>query len=377
MIPRTLFLALLAYPVYAAAVASGQTIDGLAQARALAIDGNHAAAIAQLRERLAVAPADDDARLLLGTVLSWGGSYDEARTLLEQVVAARPADTDALGALLNVQIWSGRPREAKALAQQGLELAPHSTQFLQGRQRAVDAIDRLRPWEVSASESYDWFSDRRTSWRERQISVRRATPAGSIIVRGSRAERFGLADSQLELEMYPRFRAGTYAYVSAGWAPNERLYPEYRYAADLFQSLGAGFEGSLGYRRLGFSSKTDIYVATLNKYVGNWLLASRLFYVPDRTGATSRSYHGALRRYFGADGTSFVGARYSRGSAREEVRNLNDFEVLGSNTVAGEVSTALGGRFHLGVSGSTSDQERVNVLTLRQHSLSAALSVRF
>ena len=241
----------------------------------------------------------------------------------------------------------------------------------------MDAIDRLRPWEVSASESYDWFSDRRTSWREHQMSVRRATPAGSIIVRGSRAERFDLSDDQFEVEMYPRFGAGTSAYLSAGWAPDQRLYPEYRYAADLFQALGAGFEGSLGFRRLVFSAKTDIYVATLNKYVGNWLLTSRLFYVPDRTGATSRSYHGALRRYFGADGTSYVGARYSHGSAREEVRNVNDFEVLRSNTVAGEVSTALGPRLRLGVSGSTSDQDRVNLLTLRQNSVSAALSVKF
>ncbi len=379
MRPPTLstLLLVLTLPALAAPSASGQAIDGLTEARALAIAGNRPAAIAQLRERLAVAPADDDARLLLGTVLSWEGSYEEARTLLQQVVTARPADTDALGALLNVQIWSGRPREAKALAERGLELSPNSSQFLQGRQRAVDAIDRLRPWEVSASESDDWFSDRRTSWREHQLSVRRATPAGSVIVRGSRAERFGLTDNQFEVEMYPRFRAGTYAYVSAGWAPAKRLSPESRYAADLYQSLGAGLEGSFGYRRLGFSSTTDIFVASLNKYVGNWLLTSRMFYVPDRTGAASRSYHGAFRRYFGADGTSYVGARYSHGFAREEVRNLNDFEVLRSNTVAGELSTALGSRLRLGVSGSTSDQERANLLKLRQHSLSAALGVKF
>lgn len=115
-------------------------------------------------------------------MLSWEGEYDEARTLLQQVVAARPADTDSLAALLNVQIRSGRPREAKALAQRGLEL--------------------------SASESVDWFSDRRTSWREHQMSARRSAPAGSIIVRGARAERFGLTtDNQFEVEMHPRFRA--------------------------------------------------------------------------------------------------------------------------------------------------------------------------
>ncbi len=371
-----ILLVALAVAAWTVGAAAAQAVDAVAQARALAINGDRQAAIAQLRARLAAAPADDDARSLLGLVLSWEGSYDEARTLLERVVAAHATDTDALAALLNVELWSDHPREAKALAERGLQLSPNSSQFLQGRQRAVNAIDRLRPWEASVSENDDWFSNG-TSWQERQIQVRRATQVGSLIVRGSRAERFGLTDNLFEVDMYPRFRTGTYAYVSVGWAPDARLYPKYRYGADLYQSLGAGFEGSFGFRRLEFSSTTDIYVASMNKYVGNWLLTGRMYYVPDRTGATSRSYHGSFRRYFGADGTNYVGARYSHGFSREEVLSLNDFEVLNSDTVAGELNTTLGRRLRLGVSGTTSNQERLNISSLRQNSVSATLGVKF
>ena len=75
---------------------------------------------------------------------------------------------------MNVELWSGNPHESKAVAEQGLRLAPHNRQYLEGRRRAVDAIDRTRPWEVSATESYDWFSDRRAAWHEQVLGRHKA-----------------------------------------------------------------------------------------------------------------------------------------------------------------------------------------------------------
>ena len=46
--------------------------------------------------------------------------------------------------------------------------------------------------------------------------MKRRTPVGSLILRGSHAERFRTDDQLIELEMYPRFRPGTYAYVAVG-----------------------------------------------------------------------------------------------------------------------------------------------------------------
>ena len=66
--------------------------------------------------------------------------------------------------------------------------------------------------------------------------------------------------------MYPSFRPGTYAYVGIGFAKDDLLYPNYRVATDLYQSVGNGFEVSAGFRRLGFTTTTDIYLATLTKY---------------------------------------------------------------------------------------------------------------
>ena len=69
---------------------------------------------------------------------------------------------------------------------------------------------------------------------------------GTVLARGSYSERFGLSDTQIELEAYPRFRPGTYGYINLGASFDKALYPSSRVGLELFQSLGGGFEGSLG-----------------------------------------------------------------------------------------------------------------------------------
>lgn len=356
---------------------AAQTDDVPARARRLAAADQRPAAIKLLEAHLASHPSDDDARAALGTVLSWEGRYDEARTELSQVLARHPSDIDVRAALINVELWSSHPAEAKRLADQGLIDTPNNDRLLTSRRRAIATIDLARPWEVLLASHYDRFDDGRASWMETALTLRRSTGWGPILFRGSRAERFGLRDNQFEIEMYPQIRRGTYAYLSGGAGLDERLYPKYRFAMDIHQSIGAGFEASAGMRRLGFHTRADIAQLTINKYVGNWLLTARTFYVPARRGPSAVSYHGSARRYFGADGISYIGVRYGRGSAREEVRNLNDFEVLMSDTIAAELKAVIWRRIVLQVSGATSHQERIDRGRLRQHSISTAAGWRF
>ncbi len=62
----------------AARLDAGQT-DVVTRARELALAGQRHNAVALLEEHLATSPGDGDARVLLGTVLSWEGRYDRAR----------------------------------------------------------------------------------------------------------------------------------------------------------------------------------------------------------------------------------------------------------------------------------------------------------
>jgi YaiO family outer membrane protein len=388
----------------AAQLAAGQG-DVVTRARGLAVAGQRGEAITLLQDAVAASPGNSDARVLLGTVLSWEGRYDEARRELEVVLTESPTHGDALLASINVELWSDHPERAEELARRGLRQRPTDPNYLLAQARALvalkrstearDALERLlaidprnaqgealrrslqdslRHWQARVGASYDGFSDR-VAWRESQMSLSRTTPIGSILLRGSRAERFGLADTQIDVEMYPRLRPGTYAYVAGAYSPDALLYPRYRYAVDLYQSLGAGFEGSAGFRRLGFGRGVSIYVGSLSKYYGNWLFNGRLFVTPNSAG-TSRSVHASVRRYFGGSGT-YVGLRYGRGASREELLNLNDFEVLDSDVGATEATVMLSRHLELTLTGSYSREDRVERRDLRQYSLSTGVGFRF
>jgi len=362
---------MLAVVVAASAAAQDSVIT---RARAAASDGRRADGIAMLEAHLTTSPRDVDARLVYGLILSWDGRYDEARTALEAVLAQAPGYMDARVALMNVEWWSGNVAEARVLVRSILTRDAGNTQARLVLQR-LDA--KTRPWSVGVGYTRDTFDDDREPWQETSVSMDRQTPVGSIIVRGSHANRFGLEDQQIDVDLYPTFRAGTYAFIGIGFGADQILYPERRFSFDLYQSLGGGFEVSGGFRRLEFSETTDIYVATLTKYIGNWMHTAKVFTVPDPDVGNSWSYHGTSRRYFGAAGTSFIGAGYSHGFSREEPRGSGDLIRVNANTVRGQAEVDLSDLFRVWISGSSSRQERAGRTPLWQHTAGAGLTLRF
>ena len=84
-----------------------------------------------------------------------------------------------------------------------------------------------------------------------------------------------------------------------------------------------------------------------------------------------------VRRYFGGDGSSFVGGSYSQGQTREEVRGIGDLLTLDSHTIRGQLDTVLTPRLRLQLDASTSRQERSVTNPLWQTSLGVGFSVRF
>lgn len=348
--------------------------DVTARARAAASAGDRAAGIALLETHLAASPQDVDARLVYGLILSWDGRYDDARRALQHVLAQAPDYLDARVALMNVEWWSGRVAEAREQVRAVLSRDAGNVQARHVQQR-LDA--RTRPWSLGVGYTRDTFNNEREPWQETAVSLGRETPIGSLTLRGSSAHRFGLTDRQYEVEFYPTFRPGTYAFVGVGAGSDEVLYPEYRVSFDLYQSLGGGFEVSAGYRRLGFTAKTDIYLATLTKYVGNWMMTGKVMLVPDAILGDAWSYHGQVRRYFGAAGTSFVGAGYSHGFSREEPRGAGDLIRVDGDTVRGQAEIDVTDRLRFTVGASTSRQERALREPLWQSTLGGGLSLRF
>jgi len=342
-------------------------------ARAMYSSGQHSQALATLQGHLSGTPRDVDARLVYGLMLSWDGRYDEARTELQQVLMQTPEYKDARVALMNVEWWSGRTAQARDLAAQILTRDPGDP-YARLMQQRLDA--RTRPWSVKTGYSLDSFNDGADPWHEFEVSIARQMSRGSVIVRGTNAARFGYRDQLIEFEAYPRLRAGTYAFLSVGTGTHRDLFPDYRAAFDLYQSLGGGVEVSAGYRRLQFSSPTDIYVGTATKYVGQWSLTERVSFVPGEM-SNSWSFHTESRRYVGSEGTSFVAGSYSHGFNREEPRGLGDSIQLRTNTLRGQADLNVSPWTRVLFTVSTSRQERALRTPLWQTTVSASTAYRF
>jgi YaiO family outer membrane protein len=368
---RPVTLLALTLLLLAPASARAQQDDILKQARSAT---TRSESIRILERHLASRPEDVDARLLYGQMLSWEARYDDARRELERVLAAAPDYLDARVALMNVEWWSGRRDAARALSDGVLLRQPGHPQARLVRQR-LDAADR--PWGAGVHASFDTFSDDRDAWHEQQLSLSRQTPAGAVVLRGSRAARFGLDDQQIELEFYPVLRPGTYAFIGAGVSNDHVLYPSNRFAFDIYQSAGNNFEFSAGYRRLGFDDAANAFVGTLSKYHGLWLFTGRVQHVTvrDSDGETSASLH--ARRYFGATGTSFAGIGYGHGLSREEIRGAGDFARGTSDNVRGELDLQTSPRVRLQFSVRGGRERRAAADALWQTTASGGLVVRF
>ena len=350
-------------------------VDKLAHARDLAFSGkeHRQEALDLLKQRLAESPGDNDARTFYGAVLSWEGQYDEARTQLTQVLTDHPHHSDALPALINVELWSDHPARAEELAKDALQYSPKDAaltmqlahaQRNQGHNReALQTLDQvllidpnntqarnlrrtittgLWKWEAEFTHTADILSAGENPQQEDSVQVRGPTPIGSLLGRVSRAARFGLVSYQIETDMYPRIRTGTYMYLNVGASPDENLYPKYRLGADLYQSIGHGWELSGGFRRLQFGAGTNIYTWSATKYYGDWMLVGRMYLTPDDLGV-SRTVQLGARRFFGNEGLhDYIEIRFSRGNSLALARTTLDLIGLNSTRVTIEGDKTFG-----------------------------------
>jgi len=364
--------------------------DLVPRARALATSGHRDEALHLLHDRLLLSPDDSDARVLYGVILSWQGRYPEAREQLQRVLAKNPTHGDALPALINVELWSDHPERALELAQQGLAKKPNDPTLLLALARAqidlkkkrearetltrVLSLDPenedatkmrrrlvrgMRDWEADLDVDYEWFSHGLSPYQEIELTVRRGTSHGSFIGRASQAQQYGLNSHLYEIEFYPHIRSGTYAYLNFGYSPDTNLYPRTRLSADIYQMLGHGFEGWMGYRRLNFAStKVNIFVPALAKYYGNWYFTGRAFLTPDSLGV-SHTVLVSARRLFGEEGIhDYLGVRVSQGAGLTQARTLLEIQVLRSSSATLEFDKSFARRFGIGFTGGAAKEDR-------------------
>lgn len=242
---------------------------------------------------------------------------------------AKPDYADAREALIDVELWSSSPREALRLSEEGLEIEPENSRLLYRKARALEMLKQMseardtvskalaldpanpdslallrrveaeaQPYRLRADYTYDSFSQTLSNWHLGSLSLTRAFPFGSIGGRLNLARRFDQTAAQFEVDAYPNFGKGSYAYLSAGFSSQEGIFPKFRFGGEYYQNLSGGFEASAGIRYLRFnSSSVTSFTGSVGKYHKNYWVSFRPYFSPSLEGASVSGYL-TVPRYF-------------------------------------------------------------------------------
>jgi len=325
-------------------------------ARAYAYSGRWDEAEETLDRLLAEHPADTDYLVFKARLLCWRGDFAGAESVFRRALELTPRSADALAGLADLASWKGEDDVSLVYCRQALDLDPNHAGALfrigaillrQGNYgqargylaRAVElepqnkdfarALDNAAPLfarrtEVWLSGRNEHWSDGRPDYSDLGMSFLLGLFAdrAKLVVKANRSWRAGGHDDQLGLEVYPHLWKGAYGYVDLSVSPKADFAPSTAFHLEIYQSLLARFEVSLGARRMNFpGGGVSIYAASAAGYFGRFYSSLR-FYSADHATGTEFTWMANLRRYFAADG--FVWAGLGHGSRSFEAGSIED-----------------------------------------------------
>lgn len=305
-------------------------------------------ALATAKTALLSAPAYIDIIVFVGRVHAWMEEADSARQYFNRALRLDSTNADGLVAFSDLEFWEKQYEASLVLAEKGLAAQTAHPGLLFRKGRALHALQRhehaaitlsqllkIEPGNSDARRLLEESSNILASnkidlqyqyldggkqfqkpWHMAAIGYTRQGKAGAYAARIYYANRFGESGSQYELEAYPRFSKRFSGYAVLAYSGDETVFPQWRMGASLIASLGKGFELEAGYRRLEFSTTTNIATFAAAKYSGNWLFGARTFIVPTDS-ITTHATGAYARRYFGRR-NDFVGLAITSGISPDE-----------------------------------------------------------
>ncbi|MFP5393129.1 MAG: YaiO family outer membrane beta-barrel protein [Gammaproteobacteria bacterium] len=336
-----------------AAPSAGSYDQQYQRARDFAAAGQLDLAIATYTTLLARSPNNADVLLGRGQAYARLNRYDEAERDLRAAAEVAPTYADVYAALAQVYMWSERPALAIPVYSKLIELQPTEPAHRSARARAYQASgqpelakadlqaasERSAPADADKpaappariadtnpeveSKGYDWalgasatatrLSQRDQRWNEQNLSLRRYFTGGSLAVETLRASRFGQHGHAWALDGYARLWSGAYTNLRYQKAPAERLFPGTSWRAELYQSVGGGWELAASDDRLNFGdSRVDIYGVAVARYFGNFYVRLRHTNIVS-AGSHSSGDRLVGRYYYRGNGDDYVELAASRG----------------------------------------------------------------
>ncbi|GAB3471846.1 hypothetical protein GCM10027321_44150 [Massilia terrae] len=300
-------------------------------ARALANAGQPAMALEAYNALLARSPGNVDVLLSRGIVYGRLRRWADAEADLKAVTVAAPDYVDAWSALGNMYLWSDQRDKAAEAYRRWIALRPEDADARAALERALAVPPAMAAPEARAGSpdafatgGYTWAGSVTGSWtdagagprwNDQTISLRHYAKAGSLAFETLRAHRFGQEDYAWSLDAYTVLWQGAYANLRYQRSGAARLFPHNAGRAELYQSLGQGWEVSVSDDVLAFAaSRVNIYGASLGNYFGNFYIALRHQAIVS-AGSHSTGERLLSRYYYRGDADNYVELSANRGSS--------------------------------------------------------------
>jgi YaiO family outer membrane protein len=189
----------------------------------------------------------------------------------------------------------------------------------------VNLKNELSVYRLGLNYSFTYFDKRFTQpWHLAGFSLGKQYRWGSTSIGINYANRFGSNATEIELESYPSFAKGWYAYIGgASSLSSYGLFAKYRVGLSLYKSLGHGFELEAGFRHLRFSDNTTVYVGGLGKYLGNSFVQLRSYLTPNSIGV-SNSFTLSNRFYLSDNRFDYIGFSVGTGVSPDDKAQVNN-----------------------------------------------------
>ena len=292
------------------------------KARLLCWRKDLAGAESVFRRALELTPRSADALAGLADLASWRGEYDASLVYCRQALDLDPNHAGALFRIGTVFLWQGNYGQARGYLARAVELEPRNEDFARALKNASPLFSRRT--EVWLTGRNEHWSDGRPDYSDLGTSVLFSLfkDRSKFAVKVNRAWRSGGHDDQFGLEAYPHLWKGAYGYFDMSVSPKADFAPTSSFHLEVYQSLLARFEVSLGARRMNFpGGGVSIYAASAAGYFGRFYSSLRFYSAHHATG-TEFTWMANLRRYFAGDG--FVWASLGHGSRSFEAGSIED-----------------------------------------------------
>jgi YaiO family outer membrane protein len=298
-------------------------------------------------------PNYHDVRSFLATTYSWDGDYKKAKKEFDYILEKEQTNKSAwLGTIQN-ELWASAPYNALDSCEKALKQYPNDAEILllkasaqektnnqieanktvslvlaqdPNNQKAIEQKNNLNKKlnlnNIGINAAIDLYSDIYDPMHYYSLKYGRETKYGSFTAKVNFNRRFEENGVQYEVDLYPRITKGLYGFLNAGYSDSS-LFPESKYGAELFKSLPKGFEISLGFRSLIYSTTTNIYTGSITWYTGNSYWSLRPYITPSDAGT---SLSGALTyRLYRKDADNYYSAAIGAGYSPE----INQFNNNG------------------------------------------------